>query len=213
MWIKHGENTVKRVSENNENMLLLVNNNLPVDNAVTLLGNMKMTKKEALLKAAENKVRQGGYSNFSFRELANEVGIKSASVHYHFPTKADLGAELAHQYTNSFLAALGDPANIKASGINPIDVYTQLFRSALITDDKMCLCGLLGAQSESLPDKVRLEVKRFFNENLTWLTVAHTANGEQDPAQAAVVTISLLEGAMMISKALNDHSYFETVTQ
>jgi TetR/AcrR family transcriptional repressor of nem operon len=211
--IKQYENNLNRVSRNNENMLLLVNNNLPVDNAVTLIGNMKMTKKEALLKAAEDKVRQGGYSNFSFRELANEVGIKSASVHYHFPTKADLGAELAHQYTNSFLAALGSPVNIKASGINPIDVYTQLFRSALITDDKMCLCGLLGAQSESLPDKVRLEVKRFFNKNLAWLTVAHTANGEHDPAQAAVVTISLLEGAMMISKALNDHSYFETVTQ
>ncbi|MEP1448556.1 MAG: TetR/AcrR family transcriptional regulator [Paraglaciecola sp.] len=172
-----------------------------------------MTKKEALLKAAEDKVRQGGYSNFSFRELADQVGIKSASVHYHFPTKADLGAELAHQYTNSFLAALGDPASIKASNINPIDVYTGLFRSALITDDKMCLCGLLGAQSESLPDKVRLEVKRFFNENLAWLTAAHTANGEDNPAQAAITTISLLEGAMMISKALNDHSYFEIVTQ
>jgi TetR/AcrR family transcriptional repressor of nem operon len=174
---------------------------------------MTMTKKEALLKAAESKVRLGGYSNFSFRELANEVGIKSASVHYHFPTKADLGAELAHQYTDSFLAALGEPTNIKASGINPIDVYTQLFRSALVTDDKMCLCGLLGAQSESLPDKVRLEVKRFFNENLAWLRAAHTGNGENNPTQAAIVTISLLEGAMMISKALNDHSYFESATQ
>ena len=109
-----------------------------------------MSKKEALLKAAENKVRLGGYSNFSFRELASEVGIKSASVHYHFPTKADLGAELAHQYTNSFLAALGEPNDLKASGKNPINVYTQLFRSALVTDRKMCLCGLLGAESDSL---------------------------------------------------------------
>ena len=172
-----------------------------------------MTKKEALLKAAEDKVRLGGYSNFSFRELANEVGIKSASVHYHFPTKADLGAELAHQYTDTFLAALGDPMTIHAQGKNPINVYNQLFRSALVTDDKMCLCGLLGAQSESLPDKVRLEVKRFFNENLAWLRAAHTANGATDPNHAAIVTISLLEGAMMISKALNDHSYFESVTR
>ena len=68
-----------------------------------------MSKKAALLQAAENKVRLGGYSNFSFRELATEIGIKSASVHYHFPTKADLGAELAHQYTNAFMLVLGDP--------------------------------------------------------------------------------------------------------
>jgi len=172
-----------------------------------------MSKKEALLKAAEDKVRLGGYSNFSFRELASEIGIKSASVHYHFPTKADLGAELAHQYTNAFLNALGTPSEHKANGKNPIDVYTQLFRNALVTDRKMCLCGLLGAESDSLPDKVRLEVKRFFNQNLEWLTEAHRANGEQQPKQAAIQTVSLLEGAMMISKTLDDNSYFELATQ
>ena len=172
-----------------------------------------MSKKEALLKAAENKVRLGGYNNFSFRELATEVGIKSASVHYHFPTKADLGAALAHQYTNSFLSALGEPNEIKEKGQNPIDIYTDLFRQALLEDDKMCLCGLLGAQSESLPDKVRLEVKRFFELNLSWLRTAHIANNEQDPAYAAIMTMSVLEGGMMISKALNDHSYFKLLTK
>ena len=172
-----------------------------------------MSKKEALLKAAENKVRLGGYNNFSFRELATEVGIKSASVHYHFPTKADLGAALAHQYTNSFLSALGEPNEIKEKGQNPIDIYTDLFRQALLEDDKMCLCGLLGAQSESLPDKVRLEVKRFFELNLSWLRTAHSANNEQDPSYAAIMTMSVLEGGMMISKALNDHSYFKLLTK
>lgn len=186
---------------------------LLLDNCPLSYGNLIMSKREELLKAAEDKVRAGGYSNFSFRELANEVGIKSASVHYHFPTKADLGAELAHQYTNAFLEALGNINEIKAQGKNPIDVYTGIFKSALLTDNKMCLCGLLGAQNESLPEKVQLEVKRFFNKNLTWLTAAHTANGEANPEHAAIMTVSLLEGAMMISKALNDHSYFKLATQ
>lgn len=172
-----------------------------------------MNKKDALLKIAEDKVRQGGYNNFSFREIAHEVGIKSASVHYHFPTKADLAAELAHRYTDAFLAALGDVDTIKARGENPIDIYTQIFRGALLTDNKMCLGGLLGAQNESLPDKVQREIKRFFNKNLIWLKAAHTANGEANPSQAAITTVSLLEGAMMISKALNNHNYFTLVTE
>ena len=186
---------------------------LLLDNCPSSHRKMIMSKKEELLKVAENKVRQGGYNNFSFREIANEVGIKSASVHYHFPTKADLGAELAHQYTDAFLAALGDVDDIKARTENPIDIYTQIFKGALLTDDKMCLCGLLGAQNESLPEKVQVEVKRFFDKNLTWLHAAHTANGEANPAHAAITTVSLLEGAMMISKALNDHSYFTLATQ
>jgi TetR/AcrR family transcriptional repressor of nem operon len=60
---------------------------------------------------------------------------------------------------------------------------------------------------------VQVEVKRFFAKNLTWLNAAHTANGETNPAHAAITTVSLLEGAMMISKALNDHSYFTLATQ
>ena len=171
-----------------------------------------MSKKEELLKVAEDKVRQGGYSNFSFREIANDVGIKSASVHYHFPTKADLGAALAHKYTDAFLSALGDIDDIKKRGENPIDIYTQIFSNALLTDDKMCLCGLLGAQNESLPEKVQVEVKRFFEKNLEWLKSAHEANGDANPSHAAITTVSLLEGAMMISKALNDHSYFQLAT-
>lgn len=174
---------------------------------------MTISKKEALLKVAEDKVRIGGYDNFSFRELAAEVGIKSASVHYHFPTKADLGAELAHQYTDTFITALGDPSAIQAEGKNPIDIYTHLFRNALLTDNKMCLCGLLGAQGESLPDKVRSEVKRFFTKNIDWLKEAHAVNGEENPEQAAIKTVGLLEGVMMISKALDDSSYFELATQ
>lgn len=121
-----------------------------------------MSKKEELLKVAQLKVRSGGYNNFSFRELAAEVGIKSASVHYHFPTKSDLGAALAHQYTDDFLRVLGDPNELYAVGKNPIDVYINLFRNALVQDKKMCLCGLLGAESDSLPDKVRYETKRIW---------------------------------------------------
>jgi TetR/AcrR family transcriptional repressor of nem operon len=168
-----------------------------------------MTKKQALLKAAEDKVRSGGYSNFSFRELAKEVGIKSASVHYHFPTKADLGAELARQYTDHFINLLGDPAVLKKAGENPIDVFVTQFRRALLEDKKMCLCGLLGAETDCLPEKVKDETKRFFRLNLDWLQIAHKLDDVNDVEQKAAKTLSLLEGAMMISKALGDNHFFD----
>ncbi|KGJ97515.1 TetR/AcrR family transcriptional regulator [Colwellia psychrerythraea] len=171
-----------------------------------------MSKKEELLKAAELKVRSGGYNNFSFRELATEVGIKSASVHYHFPTKSDLGAALAHQYTEEFLKALGDPDELYAAGKNPIDVYINLFRKALVKDKKMCLCGLLGAESDSLPDKVLIETKLFFERNIAWLTQAHTViapDNKEAAKRNAIKTIAILEGVMLISKTLDDNQIFE----
>lgn len=170
-----------------------------------------MSKKQLLLEAAEVKVRTGGYNNFSFRELADEIGIKSSSVHYHFPTKADLGAELARQYTDKFLANLGKPDELIAAGKNPIEVYLQQFESALTADKKMCLCGLLGAETDGLPEKVKEQTLRFFTQNIEWLTLAYTQGADHSEQQAkklAVATISLLEGAMLVSKAMNDTSIF-----
>jgi TetR/AcrR family transcriptional repressor of nem operon len=207
----------------------LCNINLPTDRFVMLvltlvlvkclplpdnwqIRGLDMTKKQALLKAAEDKVRSGGYSNFSFRELAKEVGIKSASVHYHFPTKADLGAALARQYTDNFMDLLGDPVEIHKADKSPIQVYTTQFRRALLEDKKMCLCGLLGAETDCLPEKVQQETKRFFRLNLQWLQVAHKLNSPIDVEQKAASTLSLLEGAMMVSKALGDNRFFEQAT-
>lgn len=171
-----------------------------------------MSKKQALLDLAQSKVRAGGYANFSFRELANEIGIKSASVHYHFPTKADLGAELARQYTEDFLFALGSPISKHEQDEPPIERYIALFRTALKKDKKMCLCGLLGAESDVLPEKVVQETRRFFDRNLEWLQQAFMQQEGINQDQAKVKAIELLarlEGAMMISKTLEDESLFD----
>jgi len=171
-----------------------------------------MTKRDELLKVAQNRVRSGGYNNFSFRDIAAEVGIKSASVHYHFPTKADLGAELARQYTDDFLRDLQDPAVLLNAGKNPITTYIDKFRRALVIDKKMCLCGLLGAETDGLPDKVQHETKRFFEQNITWLEQAYIALQPESSGNAkasAIKLISLLEGAIMLSKSMGDDTIFE----
>ncbi len=173
-----------------------------------------MTKKEELLQVAQIKVREGGYNNFSFRELAKDVGIKSASVHYHFPTKADLGAELAKQYTDAFINALGDVKALSDAGKNPLAVYVAQFKNALHQDKKMCLCGLLGAEADILPEQVLSEIKRFFRKNIEWVEQAYLCTETTDALQAkrsAMQMISLLEGAMMISIAVEDHSIFDNV--
>ena len=71
----------------------------------------KSDMREALLASARTTVQAHGYNALSFRELAKEVGIKSASVHYHFPTKGDLGAALARRYTQDGAAYLAEIAS------------------------------------------------------------------------------------------------------
>ena len=103
-----------------------------------------------ILDVAERMARTGGYSGFSFREIATEIEIKPASVHYHFPTKADLGAALAERYTARFLKALGQPTDAPPAELRRR--YVDAFRTALQADRLMCLCGMFGSEVQALPD-------------------------------------------------------------
>jgi TetR/AcrR family transcriptional regulator, transcriptional repressor for nem operon len=61
---------------------------------------------ERLMDLAEARMREAGYRGFSFRALAAEIGIKSASVYHHFPTKAQMAAAVARRYGERFFAAV-----------------------------------------------------------------------------------------------------------
>ena len=171
-------------------------------------------KEEKILQVAETMVREGGYNNFSFRDIAKAVGIKSSSVHYHFPTKADLGAALARSYTDKFMDQLGDPKERIQDGNDPITIYIGVFRTALLQDRRMCLCGLLGAEIDGLPSEVVRETRAFFERNIQWLIKAYQLKGFKKNARTkALQTLSMLEGAMMISKVLGNVEAFEQSTK
>ena len=162
-----------------------------------------------ILASAERYVRSGGYTAFSFREIAKEIGIKSASIHYHFPTKADLAAALAQDYTERFLEKLRE---IPFS--DPLDrqlaQYIDLFRQALCLDKKICLCAALATETDLLPDTVKQAIQYFFQENINWIAARLQEHQTDNANQVASHILATLEGAMLLSKALDSIDYFET---
>ena len=171
------------------------------------------SKLNDILAVAEKMAREGGYNAFSFREIAKAVGIKSSSVHYHFPTKADLGAAVARNYTDAFMANLGEVTELMEQDKDPIEVYVMAFKGALVKDKQMCLCGLLGAEVSSLPESVVAEINTFFKRNIEWLTEVYRQKGDSgDPGARALQTLSLLEGALLVSMSLNDPTAFDKAT-
>jgi TetR/AcrR family transcriptional regulator, transcriptional repressor for nem operon len=149
---------------------------------------------DAIMDAAERRIRDAGYDGFSFRDIATDVGVKSASVHYHFPTKDSLAAAVARRYTERFLTNVDQAI---ADGRNLIDAWIHVFRRSLTEDGKMCLCGALGVSSHSLPDEVAHEVRRFFQESLDKLEDAGL------PRNKAVQVMASLEGGMLLANVLS----------
>jgi len=165
-----------------------------------------------ILDSAERMARQGGYNSFSFREIATEIGIKSASVHYHFANKEVLGAALAERYTNRFLEFLGEPTAEKPDDL--LRRYAAGYRQGLLEDGQMCLCGMFGAEISDLPEPVARQTRAFFERNIQWLAQVFQAKGlKQDDAEIeAACMIAALEGAMILSRSLQDDALFDRIT-
>jgi TetR/AcrR family transcriptional regulator, transcriptional repressor for nem operon len=157
-----------------------------------------------IMDAAERRIRTSGYKGFSFREIAADVGVKSSSVHHHFPTKPALAAAVARRYTDRFEEAL---AKAKSA-----EDWRTVFRKALAQDGQMCLCGVLGAESGDLPAEVLAEAQRFFKRNLEALGRLSGSRSTSSRHRALRV-MAVLEGAMMLARTLDDPKVFDDATR
>jgi len=176
-----------------------------------------MDTRQQILQISRRDVQARGYNALSFRELAKQIGIKSASIHYHFPTKGDLGAALARQYTEDGAAYLSTLLQTCTSERECLDQYAAIFRAALENQNRMCLCGILSAEVEDLPPEVRLEVRRFNEANLNWLTEVlakwRPELDDETRRRRALGIFSALEGAQLIARGSEDIAAFDLALQ
>ena len=171
-----------------------------------------------ILDVAERLVQTRGFNGFSYADVAAELKISKPSLHYHFPSKAELGEALIGRYAVRFADALlaiddrGDGAAAK------LDAYASIYADVL-KEQRMCLCGMLAADYDTLPAPMRDAVVRFFNENEAWLTRVLEQGAEEgtlhlsgSASEAAQAIVSGLEGALLIARPYGDVARFQAAS-
>lgn len=158
---------------------------------------------EQVLDAAEQRIRAGGYHAVSFRDLASDVGIRSASVHHHFPQKADLGLALVERYRDRFLAGLA--ASLNQPPADRLRAFCAAYRAAFRAEDAVCLCGMLAAESHGLPDRVGAAVRGFFTANIAWVADCLPPEYPEGRRRAeATGIVAALQGAMILAATFRE---------
>lgn len=186
--------------------------------------------KQRILDVARLTAQARGYAGLSFRDLAAAVGVKSASVHYHFPTKGDLGGALARRYTADFSAyleglladepdAAGKPGDTgKPDPAACIRKYADVFRNTLLNENRMCLGGIMAAEHEELPAEVRAEVVKFSEMNVDWLArVLSLRKPPRTPETAirsrALAIFTAIEGAQLVARSRRDVAVYDEAVE
>jgi len=168
-----------------------------------------------ILDVAERLVQSRGFNSFSYADVAAELNISKPGLHYHFPGKAELGEALIERYAARFAEALQEIDRRGGDAPAKLQAYSRIYADVL-SDQRMCLCGMLAADYDTLPKPMRAAVIRFFDDNEAWLTgVLEQAREEgslrpSGPAnEAAQAIVSGLEGALLIARPYGDVTRFE----
>jgi TetR/AcrR family transcriptional repressor of nem operon len=170
-----------------------------------------------ILDVAEQLAQTRGFAGFSYADIAARLGITKASLHYHFPSKAGLGCALIERYQTVFDRALNRiSSDERANASAKLRRYVALYEDVMVRD-RMCLCGMLAAEYQTLPEEMQLGLRRFFDTNERWLT-ALLENGRTEEAltfsgsapERARVLLGALEGAMLIARVYADAKRFRS---
>jgi TetR/AcrR family transcriptional repressor of nem operon len=164
-----------------------------------------------ILAVAERLAQTKGFNGFSYADIAHELELTTATLHYHFASKAELGRMLLVRYGAAFEAAL---ERIASQPGDTLERYVRLFEDVLVRD-RMCLCGMLAAEYSTLPAGMQAELRHFFDRNEAWLARQLDRAREQGSVQfggasleAARTLTAGLEGAMLLARSYEDPARF-----
>lgn len=161
---------------------------------------------QRILDVAEHLAQTRGFNGFSYADIATALGVTKASLHYHFPSKAELGRRLIERYRDGFRDSLHRIDATSSSASERLEGYVAIYERVL-GDGRMCLCGMLAAEYTTLPEPMRDGIARFFEANESWVA-AVLENGraagefdfEGDAREAANTFIGALEGIMLLAR-------------
>ena len=174
---------------------------------------------QRILDIAEHLVQTRGFNGFSYADIAEAMKVTKASLHYHFPSKAELGKRLIERYERNFLAALDGILAATPDARERLRRYVAIY-AGVVNNERMCLCGMLAAEYGTLPQEMRDDMRHFFDENERWLVGvlkdgkrAKTVTFKGTPSDAARALVGSLEGAMMIARSYGDPARFNAVSE
>ena len=171
---------------------------------------------QRILDIAEQLVQVRGFNAFSYADIAAELGITKASLHYHFCGKAELGQALIARYAQRFALALKEIDSKAAPAPAKLAAYVGLYADGL-RGQRMCLCGMLAAEYQTLPEQITEAIVAFFDDSEIWLErvleqgrTDDTLKFDGSARDTARMIISGLEGAMLVARPYGDLRRFQT---
>lgn len=158
----------------------------------------------------------GGYNGFSYADIAELVDVRKASIHHHFPTKADLVKATVALHRDAVRRGLQSLDESTADPLERLVAYSRFWAECIEgSNPPICICALLAAELPAVPAEVADEVKGHFQDLHAWIASnmeeGKSKGGMQlsdTPSAEASMFMASIHGAMLSARAAGDASLF-----
>lgn len=176
----------------------------------------KLDTKTHIMDIARRMTMQQGFDAFSYRDISEEIGIKTSSIHYYFPSKQDLAEALVDDYIDYLSQGLQNINESLPNGYERFKAMLELMIATSGQEKQLCLCGMLSANMHAVSEPARHKLGEFFQRFETWTTET-LKQGVQDgsvhhlvrPVSTAAEMVAAIEGAMLIARVCLRPNYLE----
>ena len=128
---------------------------------------MQKNLRDNIVAKAKDYLQRYGFSGFSFQDLANDIGLRKASLHYYFKSKEELGLVLIEEYRNAFERWTQAMQNKNAR--EKLDGMFHIFVLMAKDGKKICPTGALTTELQKLPASMQKKLREFHEEQKQWL--------------------------------------------
>jgi len=169
------------------------------------------TTKSLILKTAEELILSYGYQGFSYKDISDQINIRKASIHYHFPTKEDLGVAFITKYSRLFALWCKRVENL--SGKDKLHAFCTMYGELSNEGTRICPIGMVAADYHKMPLQIQQRSQQLITQVEIWLEemiVTGMTNREFKPTlhpqEMTRHIIYAMSGALKMARIYKDKS-------
>jgi TetR/AcrR family transcriptional repressor of nem operon len=176
--------------------------------------------KERILEIAEHLIMSQGYNGFSYKDISSELNVKNAAIHYHYPSKKDLGVAVIQRAKDQFKAWVQFTSDQKVPLAEVLDQFFGIYVHLMESGKNICLGGSLETDFHTLPEEMQQDTKAYLTEMFQWMKRMLSKGREQGvfsfsghPGDKALLVFSSLQGAIQMVRASDETTLHRVIKQ
>ena len=170
---------------------------------------------------AQSLLATRGYNGFSYADISEAVLISKASIHHHFPSKAELVQTVLRRYRAQGRVGLAALEKQVTDPLARLHAYTGYWEACIRDGSSaFCICAMLGSELSAVPELVADEVRGHFLDLAAWLTSLLEQGAAKGvfklhaaPESEAMALMATVHGGMLAARVYGDAEVFATIVQ